>query len=106
MANVVRLKVKPVQDLDIATLCGRLADLEGASSPDEATMDAIAEAEQTVLQALVRTRCGSLVELAQKIAAISRRAQAADGFLGEGELAVLDSVTEELRHFGRAVAFG
>ena len=99
MAKVFRLPARQPSGQGIAALCARLRHLEKAESPDEATMDAIAEAEQGVLGALTDLRSGDLAEVAHKLAAVSRRAGAADGFLCDADFALLASALRDLRRF-------
>jgi len=104
MAKVVRLPLRQPAEQDVATLCARLRHLEGADSPDEATMDAISNAEQGVLAALAGARSSTLAEAIEKLAAVARRADAADGFLTEDELVLLRSILGDMRHLGSMTA--
>jgi hypothetical protein len=96
MAKVVRLPRRQPADQDVAALCARLRHLEGAESPDEATMDAIGQAEQGVLAALAGARASTLAEVTQKLAVVARRADAAEGFLTGDELGLLRSALGDM----------
>lgn len=104
MAKIVRLPTRAPRIEGIDALCAQLCRVEGAFSPDQATMDAITEAERRILTALGNAQSGTIAEVSQKIAAVQRRAMAADGFLSEGELELLDSALADLRRIDPASA--
>ena len=104
MDKVVRLAARQPAEQGVLALCAQLRRLEEATSPDEATMDVLAGAERRILAALAGTRSGSPAEVAQKLAALARRAEAADGFLCEAGLALLRSALGDLHRFGPVTA--
>jgi hypothetical protein len=104
MDKVIRFAARPPAEHGVTALCAQLRRVEGAESPDEATMDAIADAERRLLAALAGARSDTLAEVAQKLAALARRADAADGFLCGAGLALLHSALGDLRHFDRVTA--
>jgi hypothetical protein len=104
MANIIRLKPRPISEQGVATLCSRLRHIETAESPDEGTMEAIADAEQSLVLALAEARSDTLAEIRQKVAVVADRAAAGDGFLSEGELAVLLSAVTDLRRLDPSTA--
>jgi hypothetical protein len=67
-------------------------------------MDAIADAEQDALAALAEARASTLAEVELKLAALTRRADASQGFLSDIELDLLRSVLDDMRRFDRAMA--
>ena len=99
MARIVRLPVRPPAEQSVTALAAQLSRVEGAESPDEATMDAITEAEQRLLTALASARSLTLAEVAQKLTTIIRRSGAADGFLSETDQDLLQSTLRDLRGF-------
>jgi hypothetical protein len=103
MNNIVRLMPRPIAEQNVATVCARLRHIEGAESPDEGTMDAIVNAEQSLILALADARSDTLAEIGQKVAAVADRAAAGDGFLSEGEIAVLLSVLADLRRLDPSI---
>jgi hypothetical protein len=104
MAQVLRLPRRQPADQDVAALCARLRHLEAAESPDEATMDAISQAEQGVLAALAAIRSGTLAEVTLKLAVVARRANAAEGFMTEGESGLLRSALGDMGQFAAVAA--
>lgn len=104
MAQIVRLPARPPTEQSVVALAAQLGRVEGAESPDEATMDAITEAEQRLLVALAAVRSITLAEVGQKLAAVIRRAGAAEGFLSEAELALLQSTLRDLHGFDPVTA--
>jgi hypothetical protein len=100
MPNVFPLPIRPAAARGVAFLCARIRRLGAAESPDEATTDAIARAEQGALLTLAETPSGTLHEAGQKLAAVADRGDAADGFLSYADLAVLRSVLDDLRLLG------
>jgi hypothetical protein len=104
MANILHLPIRQQASLDVAALAAGLCLLEEAESPDETAMEAIADAEQDALAALVEARASTLAEVELKLAALTRRADASQGFLSDIELDLLRSVLDDMRRFDRAMA--
>ena len=104
MARIVRLSARQPTEQGVAALAAQLSRVEGAESPDEATMDAITEAEQRLLVTLTNARSATLAEVVQKLTAVLRRASVADGFLAGAELDLLQSTLRDLRGFDPVTA--
>lgn len=97
MAKIVRLPARRPTAERVDALAAQLSRVEGAYSPDLATMDAIVAAERRVLLALTKAVSTSLTEVAQKLEAVARRAVAAEGVLMDGDLDLLRSALTDLR---------
>lgn len=82
---------------NIATLADRLLRLETAESPDQGVMDAVAEAELELMDALAAARATSSGDLARKLEVLLRRSDAADGILDDVARALLRSVLRDTR---------
>ncbi len=89
----------PVHTAAVPALCRQLRTLEAIETDDTTTMDAVIEAQQIILAALGNACSRSLREVSQKIIAITRRADAADGFLSRAECLVLISASMDLASF-------
>lgn len=87
------------QTSTIPALCRQLRTLEAIETDDATTMDVVIEAQQIILAALGNACSRSLREVSQKIIAITRRADAADGFLSKAECLVLLSASMDLASF-------
>ncbi|MDN3564313.1 hypothetical protein QWZ14_08025 [Paeniroseomonas aquatica] len=87
---------------DVAGLAARLQRIERCSGADEAKVDQLVDAELAVLDALAQAPARDQAEVALKLAALLRRSEAEDdGFLPEGEMALLRSALRDLRRLGR-----
>ena len=104
MATILRLTPPRSTSGDVDTLCLRLRRLEQAESPDEGTMDAISDAEQDILRALAHASANSLADIACKLAAVARRAEASDGFLTELERELLQATLRDMTRMDPAIA--
>lgn len=91
--------VMPVHAARIPALCRQLRTLETIETDDAATMEVVIEAQQIILAALGNACSRSLREVSQKIIAITRRIDAADGFLSKAECSVLISASMDLASF-------
>lgn len=87
---------------DVASLAARLTRIERSDSVDEAKMEELMDAELAVLDALATTQSTHLGEVALKLAALLRRAEAdGEGLLPDGEMALLRGALRDLRRLGR-----
>ena len=103
MSKIVRLSARLPSAETVQALAAQLSRVEGASSDDAATMDAIVEAERRLVGALAKARSSNIAEVEQKITAVLRRAQAADGFLTDDDLGLLRSVLMDVRQIDPAL---
>lgn len=90
----------------VSSLVARLGLLESVESADEAVMDTVTHEEQRVLAAIVATPADGLGDVARKLAALLRRAEANEGFLDGNGVALLASSLADLRQLAGCRAFG
>lgn len=91
-----------VKRADVASLAARLTRIERSDSTDEAKMEELVDAELAVLDALAATPSSHFGEVALKLAALLRRAEAeGEGLLPDGEMALLRGALRDLRRLGR-----
>lgn len=93
----------PPEPAAVPRLAARLQRLERATGSDEALMDRLVDSELATLEALAAARARDHAEVALKLAALVRRAEAApDSTLADGDLALLRSALRDLRRLGRS----
>lgn len=97
MAKIVRLPTRRPTAERVDALAAQLSRVEGAYSPDLATMDAIVAAERRLLAALAKATAVSLSEISLKLDAVARRAVAAEGHLTDGDLDLLQSALADMQ---------
>jgi hypothetical protein len=86
------------QPADIPALAAQLAEIERSGSPNEAIIDLVIDAEEAVLAALAAAPAHSYADATAKLATVVRRIGVDnEGFLADGDLALLRSALCDLR---------
>jgi hypothetical protein len=92
------------QPADIPALATRLAGIERSGSRDEAIMDLVVDTEEATLAALAAAPAHSYADATVKLATVVRRIGVdSEGFLADGDLALLRSALCDLRRLEQTV---
>ena len=105
MASVVAFPIQSSLILGVPALAARLRLIESVESLDESVMDAAGVQEELVLAALTDSPAEAISDIAEKVAAVTRRAEAAGGYISEAEIALLASALADLWRTGMERAF-